>query len=521
MQRAPKDSSVVIIGGGPAGLTAAYALSKHDLPAVVLEADSTVGGIARTVNYKGYLFDIGGHRFFTKWEEVNQIWNEILGERFLERPRLSRIYYRKKYFYYPLRPKNALFGLGPFEAIRVLFSYLGSRLFYYREEENLEQWVSNRFGRRLYEIFFKTYTEKVWGVPCKEIRAEWAAQRIKGLSLTAAIRNAMFQQKKPKVKTLIDRFHYPERGPGQMWELLTERLRQEGYPVLLERPVMRICHDGKKVLQVGTRGAHGEERFHGTHFISSMPIRELINALEPAAPEEIRQAANRLRYRDFLIVSLIINRKDVMPDNWLYIHEPGVKVGRIQNFKNWSPSMVPDPSKTCLGLEYFVFENDELWSSPDEKLIEMAKWEIAQLGLVRPEEIEDGTVVRMPKAYPMYDNGWSQRVEKIRRYLQQHLPNLQLVGRNGMHKYNNQDHSMMTALCAVQNILGAQYDLWAINTEPEYHEEKKEESATELRRPAYAEPPLIERARPALGGVMTTSYPAIAAPLSAKSPPMD
>jgi protoporphyrinogen oxidase len=519
----PTERSVVIIGGGPAGLTAAYELSKHDVPAVVLEADKVVGGIARTVNYKGYLFDIGGHRFFTKWDEVQAIWNEILEGKFLTRPRLSRIYYRKKFFYYPLRPANALFGLGLIETFRIISSYLRTRLFPHTQEENLEQWVSNRFGKRLYEIFFKTYTEKVWGVPCTEIRAEWAAQRIKGLSLTTAIRNALFKQKKPTVKTLIDQFHYPERGPGQMWEVLTEKLRGRGYPVLMERPVVRICHNGSAVTHLVTRGPNGEETFRGTHFISSMPIRELVNALDPPAPEPVRRAANNLRYRDFLIVSLIVRRKDVAPDNWIYVHEPGVKVGRIQNFKNWSPAMVPDPEKTCLGMEYFVFENDELWSSPDDKLIEMAKREIVQLGLVRMEEIEDGTVVRMPKAYPMYDNDWAAEVETVRRYIAENLPNLQLVGRNGMHKYNNQDHSMMTALCAARNILGENHDLWAINTEADYHEEKQEKPATatstaaaatsaatvEEHRPAYAEPPRVERTRSAVGPVsprVTTAH---------------
>jgi protoporphyrinogen oxidase len=492
-----QNRSAVIIGAGPAGLTAAYELSKHNVPAVVLEADNTVGGLSRTVNYKGYLFDIGGHRFFTKWDEVNQIWKEILEDKFLQRPRLSRIYYRRKFFHYPLRAKNALFGLGLLESIRILFSYLRSRLFYYHNEQNLEQWVSNRFGRRLYEIFFKSYTEKVWGVPCTEIRAEWAAQRIRGLSLTTAVRNALFKQKSGKVKTLIDRFQYPERGPGQMWETLTDLLRGKGYQVLLERPVKRIRHEEGRVVYLETQGSHGDERFCGTDFISSMPIRELIKSLDPPAPPEVRRAADSLRYRDFLIVSLIINRKDVIPDNWIYIHEPGVRVGRIQNFKNWSPSMVPDPSKTCLGMEYFVFENDDLWSSPDEQLFELAKKEIAKLGLARAEEIEDGAVVRMPKAYPMYDYGWAAQVQLIRNYLETELPNLQLVGRNGMHKYNNQDHSMMTALYASRNILGASYDLWAINSEPDYHEEKQEKPTelvkSELRRPVYAGAHLKDR----------------------------
>jgi protoporphyrinogen oxidase len=490
---------VVIIGAGPAGLTAAYELSKNGVPAVVLEADNVVGGLASTAKYKGYLFDIGGHRFFTKWDEVNQIWHEILGEKFLKRPRLSRIYYRKKFFYYPLKPANALLGLGLLESVRIVASYLRTRLFPSAVEENLEQWVSNRFGRRLYEIFFKTYTEKVWGVRCTEIRAEWAAQRIKGLSLAMAIRNAFFKQKKPKVKTLIDQFRYPERGPGQMWETLSDRLQDHGYPVLLGRPVVRICHNGRGVTHVVTRGSEGDDAFRGTHFISSMPIRELIHALDPPAPEEIQSAANSLRYRDFLIVSLIINRKDLVPDNWIYVHEPGVRVGRIQNFKNWSPAMVPDPNKTCLGMEYFVFENDDLWSSPDQQLIELAKREIVELGLAQAGEIEDGTVVRMRKAYPMYDTGWAEQVAKIRQYLESYLPNLQLVGRNGMHKYNNQDHSMMTALCAARNILGEHHDLWAINSEPDYHEEKEEEpvTATKPIRDLEPIPTPIRRTAPA------------------------
>ncbi len=469
--------SVVIIGAGPAGLTAALELSKHGVPAVVLESDSQVGGLARTVNYKGYLFDIGGHRFFTKWDEVSQIWEDILGEKFLLRPRLSRIFYRGKFFSYPLEAKNALLGLGLIESIRIMASYVRAQVLPIPNEENFEQWVCNRFGRRLYEIFFKTYTEKVWGVPCTSIRAEWAAQRIRGLTLKTAILHALFPKKRPKAKTLIDRFHYPERGPGQMWEKLSERLMETGRCVLTERPVVRVCHRQGVVTRLVTRGANGEENFEGTHFISSMPIRDLIHALDPPPAEEVCQAANNLRYRDFLIVGLIVNRKEVVPDNWIYIHEPKVRVGRIQNFKNWSPAMVPDPDKTCLGMEYFVFENDELWSSPNEALVKLARRELVQLGIAKEEEITDGTVVRMPKAYPMYDPGWGEQVEKIRAYVQNNLSNLQLIGRNGMHKYNNQDHSMMTALCAARNILGASHDLWAINTEPDYQEEGENKSA--------------------------------------------
>jgi protoporphyrinogen oxidase len=472
--KAPKreDRRVIIIGGGPAGLTSAYELSKHAVPAVVLEADSVVGGIARTVNYQGYLFDIGGHRFYTKWDEVRELWQEVLGDKFLLRPRLSRIYYRKKFFSYPLVAKDALFGLGLVEAVRIMASYLRARVFPSHKEENLEQWFCNRFGRRLYENFFKSYTEKVWGLPCTEIHAEWAARRIRGLSLTTALRSALWKNTRPEAKTLIHQFHYPERGPGQLWEALTERLQARNYPVLTEHPVVKIHHRGGKVTGLVTAGPGGEKYFAGTDFISSMPMRDLINALEEPAPEEVRRVANRLRYRDLLIVSLITKRREVVPDNWIYVHDPGMKVGRIQNFKNWSPAMVPDRNKTCLGMEYFVFQDDGLWSSPDDQLLELAGKEIAQLGLVRPEEIEDGTVVRMPKAYPIYQDSFAEQVKVIRRYVEQNLTNLQLVGRNGMHKYNNQDHSMMTGLGAARNILGAHYDLWAINTEPDYYEQQ-------------------------------------------------
>jgi protoporphyrinogen oxidase/GT2 family glycosyltransferase len=490
-----ESGDVVIIGAGPAGLTAAYELSKHGRYAVVLESDDVVGGIARTVDYKGYLFDIGGHRFFSKWDEVNRIWREILGDKFLERQRSSRILYRNRFFLYPLKIGDVLRGMGFVESLRIVRSYVYALLFPFREEETLEHWVCNRFGARLYRAFFKTYTEKVWGVPCSEIHADWAAQRIKGLSFVSAIRSAVFQSRGNRVKSLISSFHYPERGPGQMWETLAERLQHCGQSILLRRRVVRLCHEKGQVTRVVTRSSSSEESFSGSSFISSMPIRSLVRALHPPAPPEVQRAAEALRYRDFLTVVLIVNRKDALADNWIYIHEPSVKVGRIQNFKNWSPAMVPDQEKTSLGLEYFVFHNDELWQSSDSDLIELATREIVQLGLVRREEIEDGTVVRMPKAYPMYDNGWNRNVNCIRNYLRSSLPNLQLVGRNGMHKYNNQDHSMMTALFAARNIMGAEYDLWAVNTEPEYQEEQQEATRAyaELRRPAYAEPPRIDR----------------------------
>ena len=468
--KSPAD--VVIIGGGPAGLTAAYELSKAGLRSVVLEKDAVAGGISRTATYKGYRFDIGGHRFFTKMRPVEEMWREVLANSdFLRRQRLSRIYYNKRFFHYPLRPANALLGLGLWNSTMILASYIWAQLFPQRTETTFAQWVSNRFGVRLYRTFFKTYTEKVWGMPCCEISAEWAAQRIKGLSLLSALKNALLQQQSSNksriIKTLIDTFDYPRLGPGMMWETVTELVQARGHEVRFGAEVEKMFWSGDRVEAVET-GANG--RVEGTHFISSMPLRELIQKLSPAAPPEVQRAADGLKYRDFLTVALILNRRDVFPDNWIYIHDPEVKMGRIQNFKNWSPDMVPDANTTCLGLEYFCFEGDGLWTMPDGELIELGKQELRKLGLARPDDVVDGTVVRMPKAYPVYDAGYSAHLDVVRGFLAT-ITNLQVVGRNGMHRYNNQDHSMLTAMLAVKNILGANHDLWAVNDDKEYHEE--------------------------------------------------
>jgi len=461
---------VIIIGGGPAGLTAAYQLTKAGIASVVLEKDRVVGGISRTATHNGYRFDIGGHRFFTKVPAVEAMWREVLGDTdFLRRQRLSRIYYNKRFFHYPLRPANALLGLGLWNSALILASYLKAQLFPQQPEVTFEQWVSNRFGERLYRTFFKTYTEKVWGIPCHQISAEWAAQRIKGLSLLSALKNALLQQQAPDksrvIKTLIDAFDYPRLGPGQMWEAVAARVPE----VRLGAEVKTIHWRGNRVEAVET--ANGQ-RVDGSHFISSMPLRELILRLSPAAPSDVRAAAEGLKYRDFLTVALIVNRAEVFPDNWIYIHDPEVRMGRIQNFKNWSPDMVPDPNTTCLGLEYFCFAGDGLWTMRDEDLIALGKREIEMLGLARADEVVDGSVVRMPKAYPVYDANYSEHLRVVRAFLGG-LTNLQVVGRNGMHRYNNQDHSMLTAMLAVENILGARHDLWSVNDEREYIEEIK------------------------------------------------
>ena len=474
---------IVVIGAGPAGLTAAYLLSKLNYRVTVLEADDIVGGISQTAQYKGYRFDIGGHRFFTKVQPVQELWEELLGSEFISVPRLSRIHYNGKYFNYPLKAANALRGLGPIKAIRIFWSYLQAALYPSPVEENFEQWDSNRFGRQLYEIFFKTYTEKVWGIPCTEIRAEWAAQRIQGLSLARAIASAAsVNRRSTKIKSLIEEFRYPRFGPGQMWEAARDRIRALGNKVLMKHRATAIEHAGNRVTAVRTETPDGELRIPADHVISSMPLRSLIRAFDPAAPAEIRAAAEGLRYRDFLVVALILDREDLFPDNWIYIHTPGVKVGRIQNFNNWSKAMVPEPGRTCLGLEYFCFQGDQLWESSDRDLIALATRELGELGLAGDARIVDGTVVRMPKAYPIYDSKYREHLEAVRGYIDP-LTNLHTVGRNGMHKYNNQDHSMLTAMMAVWNMQGAAYDIWTVNTDYEYHEEQRVEPTADSSTP--------------------------------------
>ncbi len=472
----------VITGGGPAGLTAAYELSRHGHRCVVLESDPRlVGGISRTDEYKGYRFDIGGHRFFSKSSEINTLWREILGDEFITRSRLSRIYYDRKFFDYPLKPLNALRNLGPWRSARILLSYLGARLSPIRPERSFEDWVVNRFGRELFEIFFKSYTEKVWGMPTGEISADWAAQRIKGLSLTNAVLGALKGSSKSRggevIKTLIDEFQYPRMGPGQMWEAARDRIHAQGGAVQMDRKVIRVEHDENSVVAVvGVDSMGRRTRYQGSHFLSTMPVRELIRAMDPPAPAEVVQAAESLRYRDFLSVVLIVDRVETFPDTWIYIHEPEVRVGRIQNFKNWSPDLVPDASRSSLGLEYFCFEGDDLWTSSDEELLALGRREIDSIGLVPASAVVDGCVVRMPKAYPVYDDAYQSHLTVIRNWLSK-LSNLELAGRNGMHKYNNQDHSMMTALLAARNILGlGRYDTWKVNTDAEYHEEGEDPS---------------------------------------------
>lgn len=476
-------NQVAIIGAGPAGLTAGYLLSKEGMPVTVLEADPDyVGGIARTAQYKGYRFDIGGHRFFSKSREVEELWDELLPHDMLERPRSSRIYYRKQFFSYPLKAGEVLWKLGVRESALCVLSYLRARLFPVEKPTNFEDWVSNQFGKRLFNMFFKTYTEKVWGMSCKDISADWAVQRIKGLSLGTAIRNALWPRTEPAhrsagIKTLIDRFRYPRYGPGMMWEAAAARIRALGNQVLLGMKVVGCHFDRlKKRWTVHYEDTqHQRHRLQAAHVISSAPLRSLVQGLTPRLSPAGVRAASSLRYRDFLTVVLILKDRQTFSDQWVYIHDPAVQVGRIQNFKAWSPEMVPDPAMTCYGLEYFCFNGDGLWSQTDAALIELGKRELTQVGLAKPEDVVDGCVVRQRKAYPVYDDDYAEHLSTVRQELEANYPNLHLVGRNGMHRYNNQDHAMMTAMLSVRNIRagGKVYDLWRVNEDAEYHEETR------------------------------------------------
>lgn len=475
---------VVVIGAGPAGLTAALQLAELGVPVTVIEAGPRVGGLAQTIEYKGFRFDIGGHRFYTKVPAVRDLWRSMLGSDFLRRPRLSRIFFDGQFFDYPLKPIGTLWKLGLLRSLGILASYCWIRLRPLQSEVSFEDWVTNRFGRRLYRTFFETYTEKVWGIPCRTISARWAAQRIQGLSVRTAVCNMLTprftRRDDGPLKTLIEEFEYPRLGPGMMWEAFAARIVEMGGTIRLNARVSRLLCDGRTVTAV--EGDEGGRRFHqnASSVISTMPLTHLMASLGDTVAADVREMARGLKYRDFITIAVVVDHANVFPDNWIYIHDPGVRVGRIQNFKNWSPEMVPDPSKTCLGLEYFCTKGDDLWSMSDEALVALARKELGVIGLVDPELIVDATVVRVPKAYPVYDLEYEQALSAVRGCVSD-LDNLQTVGRNGTHTYNNQDHSMVMAMLAVRNLFGEQHNLWSVESNDEYLEEYSGEGERSLQ----------------------------------------
>ena len=523
--------TAIIIGAGPAGLTAALELQRHsDVHPIVLEATSEIGGISRTIRYKGNRMDIGGHRFFSKSDRVMEWWLDVMpaattdgagsaipisyqnkqrtiqsGERDLDpanndlvmlvRPRKSRIYFLRKFFDYPIKlTPETLRGLGLPRTVKVGLSYLRARFFPRKPETSLEDFIVNRFGKQLYGLFFESYTEKVWGVHPRHISAEWGAQRIKGLSLTSAVKHFVKQAFSRKKKgsgdlsqkgvetSLIERFLYPKFGPGQLWEHVASLVESNGGELHMRTRVTELRVEGNRISEVVAVDAEGKTHvFQSDYVVSTMPIQHLIRSLQCPIPAEVKEVSEGLIYRDFITVGLLVNKLLVtepdgspLKDTWIYIQEPDVTVGRLQIFNNWSPWMVADRSKMWIGLEYFCNDTDPLWKMPDEEIKKFAVAEMEKIGILRASDVLDGHVVRVPKTYPAYF-GTYDRFDVIQKFTDR-FENLFLVGRNGMHKYNNQDHSMLTAMAAAENIMNNVADksnLWAVNTEQEYHEEKK------------------------------------------------
>jgi len=460
---------VVIVGAGPAGLSAGYFLSKNGFDVEIYDSASQVGGLAKTIKYKGFYFDLGGHRFFTKIKEVEDLWGEILDERdFLKVKRLSRIYYNGKFFYYPLKPWNAFYNLGPLKSFMAVGSYIWRKIFPISPEVSFEDWVSNQFGSYLFRIFFKCYTEKVWGISCKVLSKDWAKQRIKKLNLFNAILGAFFPSfTKGKIRTLITQFKYPRFGPGMFYEAMARKMENSGGKTYLQKKVKGVLFEGPAaesiILEDGTK-------VKGDFFIWAAPLNYLF-CLENSIPNEVLKAGRKLKFRGFLTCALILDQKNIFPDNWIYIHSPEVRLARIQNFKNWSPYMVPDENKTCLGLEYFCNENDEFWNKSDEEIKIIAEKELKKINLIsRNTKVLDYKVERIPNAYPVYYPGYSRDLKVIKNFFEK-IANLYIIGRSGMYRYNNMDHSIYTGILAGRNIMGEENDIWRIGAEDDYLEE--------------------------------------------------
>lgn len=467
---------ILVLGAGPAGLACAYELAQKNLPCKVIEKSSMVGGLCRTLEYRGNLFDIGGHRFLTHSSEINALWDKILSRDLLKVQRKSRILYRGKYFNYPLEPLNALFGLGIGESLLCFLSSIRSKFFSRQDESSFEGWMVKRFGRRLYEIFFKTYTEKVWGVPCSQLSSDWAVQRIQGLSLTKALLNILFKtssrlKNKASLKTLSEEFLYPVRGPGLFCEKMKEASLSGGAQYLCETEAKEISWSGNRIDHVTIQKKDGHfEKLPVSHLCTSIPLTLFVQRMNPEPPQEVLSACQNLRFRSFMTVNLIFNKACVFPDNWIYVHSPGVVLGRIQNYKNWSPYMVTNSETTTLGAEYFVTEGDHLWNMKNETLIQFALRELDQLGIISPKYFVDGFVVRAANVYPVYGPSYQSSLAIIRSFLDG-IRNLQVMGRSGMFRYNNSDHALLTGLYAARNVQGSRYDLWAIEPDHEHHEE--------------------------------------------------
>ncbi len=460
--------STVVVGAGPAGLSAARELALADTDVTVLEQENQIGGISKTFEHNGFRFDVGGHRFFTKLPQVDRVWTELMGSEFLVRERLSRIFYRGRLMDYPLSIGSTLRTLGVADSVLAMGSYLWARV-RPGSEDSFEGWVTNRFGRRLYEHFFKTYTEKVWGMPCAQISADWAVQRIKSLSLWRAVRDALLRRGAAEATSLLRQFRYPRLGPGMLYGRYRDQVVEAGGRVLLSHRAVRLRMSDGRVRSVIAETADGEEEFEADEFLSSMPLSELALCADPPPPEQVVAAARRLRHRSFVTAGLIVDQPDPFRDQWIYVHEPDVAIGRVQNYRNWSPHMVPDESKCSVGVEYFAWTDDPIWSEPDEAIIDLARRELDHLGLVDAGAVADGIVVRMANAYPVYDSGYRERVAVVRGWLEG-IENLQTIGRGGQHRYNNMDHSVMTGMLAARNILGEQHDVWGVNVEEEYLE---------------------------------------------------
>jgi protoporphyrinogen oxidase len=471
---------VGIIGAGPAGITAAYQLAKLNIAVDVYEAAESVGGMAKTIELWNQKVDLGPHRFFSSDPRVNQVWLEMVGNDYEMVNRLTRIYYKNKFFYYPLKPLNALSQLGILEAANCMLSFAKENIFSKKDSanENFESWVVNRFGRRLFEIFFKTYSEKLWGIPCDELDADFATQRIKKLSLFEAIINAVKPSKEVKHKTLVDTFAYPHQGSGVVYERMAEYVKNNGGNVFCKTPVQKVCTEKGKV--TGIEMPDGEFRQYD-QIISTMPLTKMVMQL-PDVPENIVEAAKSLKFRNTILVFLKVNAIDLFPDNWLYIHADNLLTGRITNFRNWSQQLYGEEKSSILALEYWCYDEDEIWTRDNEKLIELAGDEMRKTGLIGDAEIVDGHVHRVKSCYPVYNCGYKENLKPIEQYLSS-IENLNIIGRYGAFKYNNQDHSILMGMLAADNVaFAANNDLWEINTDYEYQESAKIDN-TGLEKP--------------------------------------